>query len=44
MKNVHRIKNRDSYKKCQIDYRNKKEKLTPSQCKLIRINSLSSFL
>ena len=37
MKNVHRIKNRDSYKKCQIDYRNKKEKLTPSQYKLMKM-------
>ena len=37
MKNVHRIKNRDSYKKCQIDYRNKKEKLTDSQYKLMKV-------
>ena len=37
MKNVHRIKSRDSYKKCQIDYRNKKEKLTDSQYKLMKV-------
>ena len=37
MKNVHRIKSMDSYKKCQIDYRNKKEKLTDSQYKLMKV-------
>ena len=37
MKNIHRIKSRDSYKKCQTDYKNKKEKLTPSQYKLMKV-------
>lgn len=37
MKNVHRIKSRNSYKKCQTDYKNKKEKLTESQYRLMKV-------
>lgn len=37
MKKIHRIKNRDSYKKCQTDYKNKKEKLTESQYRLMKV-------
>ena len=38
MKRVNKIKSRDAYKKCQIDYKRKQDnKLTPAQKRLIQI-------